>query len=79
MTEGVDCMFTCKVCGATKQPFRVRYREKDEDIGTWIDTAVRRALTAAHRAYQPSCPSPQTDLILPVNEGANGIGMRTVN
>jgi hypothetical protein len=79
MVDGFVCMLNCKVCGAEKLPFTVRWRESTEDIVAYVDKVVRPAMAAAHMKFQPRCPSPHCDLMMPVDEGAKGIGMRTVN
>ena len=79
MSDGVECMFTCKVCGATKQPFTVRYRETHEGVVEWVNGAVRPAMHKAHIAFAAACPSPHCDLMLPIDDGAKGLGMRTLN
>lgn len=73
MTDGIECKFRCR-CG--EKVFLVRYREKDEDIVTWMESAVRPAMGEAHTRLSPLCPSPTCDLMLPISEASQGIGMR---
>ena len=75
----LECMFSCHACGAKKITFRVRHRRPDEDIVAWLEGVIKPAMGAAHSNYNALCRSEHADLQIPINEGAKGIGMRTLN
>lgn len=74
MTDGFECRYRCR-CG--ERSFRVRYRRKGEDLIAWMEGVVRPGMTEAHARLSPLCASPHADLMMPVSEGAAGIGMAT--
>lgn len=73
MTDVYVAKFKC-VCG--EHTFITRYREKGEDLISWLDNVVRPRMYITHKNRTPSCQSPKCDLMLPVPENADGIGMR---
>lgn len=79
MEDGYRCMFTCRTCGKSKVPFIVRYRNRGEDIVHYVETAVKPALGIAHAKHSPLCSSMAADLMMPMPDGTEGIGMRILN
>lgn len=73
MDGGFKCKFKC-VCG-TKE-FMVRWRRPKEDIAHYMEQVIRPGLGVAHGKLSPQCKAPTCDLLLPVPENAEGIGMR---
>jgi hypothetical protein len=70
--DGFECRYRCR-CG--ERSFRVRYRRPGEDLIAWIESVVRPGMGEAHRRFSPFCASPHCDLMMPVSEGAKGIGL----
>lgn len=64
----------CAGCG--DHSFNVRWRGRNEDIVAYIENAIRPAMSKAHTEQSPFCESTECDLMLPINEAANGIGLR---
>lgn len=71
IAEGFECKAKCS-CGTFS--FFVRYRRKGEDIVGWLEGEVRPAMARAH--MQRLCQATACDLMMPLDEGVPGIGMR---
>lgn len=70
-----DVKLRCLHCG--EHNFSVRFRRPDEDIVTFLRGVIEPAMGIAHRAASPDCPAETCDLMLPLNEAVEGIGMET--
>lgn len=66
-------------CGCMPQmaTIIVADRRADQDVVSWVEDAVGKALAVDHRARSPQCRSGTTEYVkLPVHDDAPGIGMR---
>lgn len=72
MEDQFECSATCR---CKEFSFRVRYREKDEDIIEWMKL-VQIEMGKAHSKESPLCQSSSCDLKLPMPAGTHGVGMR---
>lgn len=74
MADGYEFKFRCR-CG--EHTATARYRLRGEDIAAYLEKVIRPAMYGAHMRLSPLCMVQSADLLLPINEAAQAIGMRT--
>lgn len=75
-----EVLWSCRECGITDRSFQAREREKNEDIRTWMFTAVQFRITHDHQEVSPQCKAKEITEVkikLPAEGGA--IGTTTKN
>lgn len=65
--------FTCHGCGLKDAEVRVRDREPEETIESWMIT-VRRTVGFTHSAHSPQCRERKCDLKIPAPEEGRRVG-----
>lgn len=71
--QTIGVIYTCGLCpAATNRTVQVRIRREDEDIKSWIETAVTPALVRDHQAVSPTCsPTKLKEVKIPLPKGDN--------
>lgn len=67
-------LYSCAGCGLRDAELAMPYRESDEDVITWMETKVRRALGDDHARRSPSCRSEKCDLKIHAPAGTQWLG-----
>lgn len=69
---GIQLKYRC-ACG--EHSFEVRYRRPKEDLIVWMESVVRPGMGEAHFKTSPMCMMQSCDLMIPINEAAEGLGL----
>lgn len=64
MAGTIEVKYSCFACGVRRQTVVVRARKKDEDVVTFFEEVVVRAVIRKHRAKYPKCSSKKLDEVM---------------
>lgn len=76
MSEVVDCMVTCNLCGLVDLHVYVPVRKEGQDVVDWMNNVFTPAAVQAHQFMSPHCrPTEFTTVKIPMSSKGPGLAL----